>query len=123
MEEDILSDLREVMEASIKRSGEEVGKIGLPILDDKEALRRWKMSRSGKHYFFSKYHVSENFMESQKSMFHEMIWNDISLYQVLSYDFIVRNKEHINFSTLQHNPFVNHDELEEKGVYLLIRLI
>ncbi len=99
----------------------------LPLLDDKEALRRWKMSRKGKHCFFSKYWVSKDFIETQikdyPDFFHKMSWNDISFNQRLSCDFIARNITNIDFFSLRRNPFVNQNELEEKGIYLMAKLI
>ena len=123
--EDTDFDLPEVSDEEIQ---EVVKRFSvLPLLDDKEALRRWKMSRKGKYCFFSKYWVSEDFIETQikiyPNFFHKSSWSDISFNQRLSYDFIVRNTANIDFFSLRRNPFINQDELEEKGIYLMAKLM
>lgn len=120
---DFKSIFDEVEEKMLKRDVARMKKDGVPVLEDKEAIRRWRLSRRAKDVFFEKYHVSEQFIESQKEMLTDRMWRDISTYQVLSVEFIVRNINRIDFSRLRINLFVNQADLEENGVYLMARLM
>lgn len=114
--------LKALINTARKTGTESAKKNGLQKLDDKEALRRWKLTKRNKSMFFSKYSVSEEFIESQIEKIESYVWRAISQYQILSSDFIVRYMDKIDFSLLKYNPFVNQEELEEKGVYVMAKL-
>jgi hypothetical protein len=112
----------EAVEQIRKRRMEDLAKKGLNMLEDKEALRRWRLTKRNRVAFLEKYHVSEQFIENQISVYDVQLWRMISSFQAMSYDFIVKHSSKISFSDLRFNPFVDHEELEEKGVYVMAKL-
>jgi hypothetical protein len=114
--------LKSLINTARKTGTESAKKNGLQKLDDKEALRRWKLTKRNKSIFFTKYSVSEGFIESQVEKIESYVWRAISQYQSLSSEFIVRYMDKIDFSLLQYNPFINQKELQEKGIYMMAKL-
>lgn len=53
---------------------------------------------------------------------HHLNWTKVSKYQKMSIDFIVSMSDYININALKENKKVNQKELEDKEIYLLLRL-
>ena len=91
-------------------------------LDDKELWRRWRLTKQNKSVFFDKYNVNEYFIEQVIDSVRPHVIDIICIRQKLSIDFIIRYMDKLNFTNLKFNPYVNQEELDEKGIYVMAKL-
>ena len=64
--------------------------------------------------------LSEDFIDKYSN---ELEWTYISTHQKMSATFIIKHMDKIKWNWIQDNPQINHEELEEKGVYLIKKMM
>jgi hypothetical protein len=91
-------------------------------LDDKNANRIWKQTTRMKYRFFCKYHVSEQFIESNIDLIDEYFWDAVSRYQKLSLDFIIKHIDKIHMISLGQNKWIEKGIIDKHNLYVLKKL-